>query len=72
MRHKIIVVRSMPELIYAVEDKNGNNEQYNVVYSKILEMILHVGNTGLISKESDISLGFNAIDLLKESLKKEK
>ena len=35
-------------------------------------MILHVGNTGLISKESDISLGFNAIDLLKESLKKEK
>lgn len=48
-RHKLLVLESMPTLVYA----KGSVTQSEIAYNKILEMLIHLGNMGIIGKEGD-------------------
>lgn len=67
-RQKIAVIKAMPTLIYAI----GNEEQYKLAYAKILEMILHVGNMGIINKEDDATTVNLFLELFKKVTEKDK
>lgn len=62
IQHKLMVVNSMASFVEAATTP----EQRNKVFSKILDILTRYSNTGIISKENNISIGNDLIDILKQ------
>ncbi|HLP39271.1 hypothetical protein [Lacibacter sp.] len=62
-QHCVTVIESMANIVGAAKDVN----QRNLIYSKLIDIIIHFGDTGLLSKESDFkSISNISLDMIQK------
>ena len=58
-RQKQVLINSMPSLVHAAEEKNRK-----IVYNKILDMLIHLGATGIIENDIGLSSQSSILDMV--------